>query len=54
MVADLLRGYVHEPWVAQLDFSTLQMVKSDFVTQYLRKRQNVLLVNIFAVVHAQH
>lgn len=27
MVADLLRGFVHEPWVAQLDLDSLEPVR---------------------------
>ena len=29
MVADLLRGFVHEDWVAQLDFSSLALKDID-------------------------
>jgi predicted transposase/invertase (TIGR01784 family) len=32
MVADLLRGFVHEDWVRDLDFSTLQKVNPTFIT----------------------
>ncbi|MFC3852871.1 Rpn family recombination-promoting nuclease/putative transposase [Salinispirillum marinum] len=46
MVADLLRGYVHEPWVAQLDFNTLEPVKNDYITKHLKKRQNDCLWKI--------
>ena len=32
MVADLLRGFVHEDWVRDLDFSTLEKVPGSYVT----------------------
>lgn len=32
LVADLLRGFVHEPWVEGLDLSTLEKVNSSYVT----------------------
>ncbi|BAP55356.1 putative transposase [Thioploca ingrica] len=38
MVEDLLRGFVHEPWVAELDFTTLEAVKSSFVSSNLKRR----------------
>jgi len=38
MVCDLLVGFVKEPWVKLLDFSTLQPYKSSFVSDRLRKR----------------
>ncbi|MFM8330126.1 MAG: Rpn family recombination-promoting nuclease/putative transposase [Candidatus Methylumidiphilus sp.] len=38
MVADLLRGFVHEDWVAELDFSTLEKCHGHYVSDRLRKR----------------
>jgi predicted transposase YdaD len=38
LVADLLRGFVHEPWVAELDFSTLEKVNSSYISDDLRER----------------
>jgi predicted transposase YdaD len=35
MVADLLRGFVHEPWVESLDFSTLEQINRSFVSDDL-------------------
>jgi hypothetical protein len=32
MVADLLRGFVREDWVKQLDFSTLEKVSGSFMS----------------------
>lgn len=40
MVADLLRGYVDQPWVKQLDFSTLEPIKADHITEKLGERRN--------------
>ncbi|HEX3554184.1 MAG TPA: Rpn family recombination-promoting nuclease/putative transposase [Thermoanaerobaculia bacterium] len=39
MVADLLRGFVQEDWVRDLDFSTLERVPNTFVTRKLRSRR---------------
>ncbi|MCX7112077.1 MAG: Rpn family recombination-promoting nuclease/putative transposase [Proteobacteria bacterium] len=38
MVADLLRGFVHEDWVNDLDFATLERVSDGYVTDDLRER----------------
>ena len=43
MVIDLLHGYVEEPWVAHLDFSTLEKVPGSFVADNLRDRENDLI-----------
>jgi hypothetical protein len=40
MVADLLREFVREPWVGQLDFSTLERVSSSFVSEDSQQRYN--------------
>jgi predicted transposase/invertase (TIGR01784 family) len=40
MVADLLRGFVHEDWVAQLDFGSLEKVSGSFVADDLRERED--------------
>lgn len=39
MVADLLQGFVQAPWVAELDFTTLEAVKSSFVSSSLKRRE---------------
>jgi hypothetical protein len=39
MVADLLRGFVREDWVRDLDFSTLERVPNTYVTRKLRSRR---------------
>jgi hypothetical protein len=40
MVEDLLRGFVHEDWVAELDFATLEKVSGTFVADDLRDRED--------------
>ena len=40
MVADLLRGFVREDWVRDLDFSTLERVSGSYVTPELRSRES--------------
>jgi predicted transposase YdaD len=39
-VADLLRGFVPEPWVAEVDFTTLTPVKGSYVSDGLRQRHD--------------
>jgi predicted transposase/invertase (TIGR01784 family) len=43
MVADLLRGFVREDWVSQLDFETLEKVSGSFVADDLREREDDLI-----------
>jgi hypothetical protein len=38
MVEDLLRGFVHEEWLGEVDFSTLEIENGDFVSEHLVKR----------------
>jgi hypothetical protein len=40
MVEELLRGFVHEDWVAQVDFSTLEKCNASYVTDDLRERHS--------------
>ncbi len=40
IVIDLLQGFVHEPWVAELDFSTLEIVSGSYITDDLRSRED--------------
>jgi hypothetical protein len=40
MVEELLRGFVHEPWVADLDFSTLERTGASFTSDDLRERHS--------------
>jgi predicted transposase/invertase (TIGR01784 family) len=39
MVADLLRGFVKEPWVKEMDLATLERVGSSFVAEDLQDRE---------------
>jgi predicted transposase/invertase (TIGR01784 family) len=43
MVADLLRGFVREGWVTDLDFSTLERVNASYVSDDLRGRADDLV-----------
>jgi len=43
MVADLLRGFVHEPWVEDADLSTLEHVSGSYVTDDLRDREDDII-----------
>ena len=40
MVRDLLVGFVQEPWLAEIDFSTLEKVNGSYVTDDLRSRED--------------
>ncbi|WP_245619705.1 Rpn family recombination-promoting nuclease/putative transposase [Methylomicrobium agile] len=40
IIRDLLQGFVHEPWVGELDFSTLESVATSYVTDDLRHRED--------------
>ncbi len=40
MIEDLLKGFVHEKWVAQLDFSSLEKVNGSYVSDNLRDRED--------------
>lgn len=46
MVADLLRGFVRENWVKELDFSTLEKVNGSYVSDDLRERQDDVIWRI--------
>jgi hypothetical protein len=43
MIQDLLQGFVSEPWVAQLDFSTLETMKDSFVSDDWRERHDDII-----------
>ncbi len=43
MVADLLRGYVHEDWVAEVDFATLERMPDSLVSESLRDRADDII-----------
>lgn len=38
MVRDLLQGFIDDPWLARLDFSTLELVNGHYVSEDLRNR----------------
>ena len=40
MVSDLLVGFVQEPWLDEIDFSTLEKVNGRYVTDDLRSRED--------------
>jgi len=40
MVKDLITGFIHQDWVKELDFDTLESVKSSFITDDLRERED--------------
>lgn len=43
MVEDLIRGFVTEPWTAELDFKTLERVPSSYVSDHLARRHEDLV-----------
>jgi len=40
MVADLLRGFVRQDWIKQVDFATLEKVSGNFVNDDLQDRES--------------
>jgi len=46
MVIDLLQGFVHEPWVEMLDFTSLEKVSGHYVTDDLRGREDDVIWRI--------
>jgi hypothetical protein len=40
IVRDLVRGFIDDAWLAQLDFSTLERVNGQYVTQDMRQRED--------------
>ena len=38
MVRDLLQGFIDDPWLARLDFSTLELVNGHYISEDLRNR----------------
>src|SRR3954471_14475248 len=40
MVEELLRGFIHEPWVQGLDFATLEKMDTTFTSADLRERHS--------------
>ncbi|MBF0462060.1 MAG: Rpn family recombination-promoting nuclease/putative transposase [Magnetococcales bacterium] len=46
LVADLMRHFVHEPWVADLDFARMKRVNAKFHVRGIRKREGDLIWRI--------
>ena len=40
MIRDLLIGFVREPWIADLDFATLEKYPGEFIDDRLQQRRN--------------
>ena len=40
MVSDLLRGFVKEDWIRELDFGTLERMGGGYVSDDLRSRES--------------
>lgn len=43
MVEDLIKGFVNEAWVREVDFSTLEKVSGSFITDDLRDREDDII-----------
>ncbi len=43
MVRDLITGFVHEPWVKEIDFSTLEKMNASYVTEHLSEREDDII-----------
>jgi len=43
MVADLLDGFVREPWVRELEFDTLERVSGSYVSDDFREREDDII-----------
>lgn len=43
MVEDLLRGFVHEAWVREVDFTSLEWVSGSYVSEDLRDREDDMI-----------
>jgi len=43
MIHDLLVGFVHEDWIKDLDFTTLERLESQFLTKRQRERASGLI-----------
>jgi hypothetical protein len=50
VVEDLLRGFVAEDWVAELDFATLEKVAASYVSDDLREREDDIVWRLRATV----
>jgi predicted transposase YdaD len=43
MVADLLTGFIREPWVAEVELDTLERVSGSYVSDDLREREDDII-----------
>lgn len=43
MVADPVRGDVHEDWVGQIDFATQERIPDSFISDDLRTREDDII-----------
>jgi predicted transposase YdaD len=43
MVEDLLQGFVHEAWVREVDFTSLERVSGSYVSEDLRDREDDMI-----------
>jgi len=43
MVQDLITGFVHQPWVADIDFTTLEKTNASYVTEHLSEREDDII-----------
>ncbi len=43
MVRDLITGFVHEPWVKEIDFGTLEKTNASYVTEHLSEREDDII-----------
>ena len=46
MIADLIKTFVHEDWVATLDFTTLELVNSSFIGDAMERREGDLVFKV--------
>ncbi|MFO7640247.1 MAG: Rpn family recombination-promoting nuclease/putative transposase [Candidatus Competibacteraceae bacterium] len=44
MIRDLLLGFVREPWIADLDFATLEKYPGEFIDDRLQQRRNDVIL----------
>jgi hypothetical protein len=49
MVEDLLRDFINAPWVKQLDFSTLEKVNSEYISDKKLKKTGILHFPIYTL-----
>jgi Putative transposase, YhgA-like len=46
MVEDLLRGFVHEAWIREVDFTSLERVSGSYVSEALRDREDDMIWHV--------